>query len=435
VSISPPLRRELRLADLVLFNVVAVLGVPWISSSAHIGPVAIPLHLIAAALFFVPCVFVVAALSRRFPEEGGFYVWTKHAFGPWHAFLCAWCWWISVLLYLPGLVLTAAGLTAGEQNPKLVLTLALALLWAIAAVNVVGLRIAKWVSNAAGTLISLGGGLIVIAAIAVFARDGAATTFFVHSGLGFDRLGLWAQIAFAYTGLELGSLLGGEVRDPARTIPRAAWISAIAVTGAYVVGTIALMLVMVPDDISPITGLADVAARAGERLGIAWAGRVATTLLLVGIIGKLSTWASGAARLPFVIGLDGALPEAFGRLHPRWGTPHIALIAQSAACSLFLVLTHAGETLKAGWQTLLDLAIVATFLPFIYIFLTGWKFGRRWSGVFGLFVTLTALALALVPPRDVSSVWLFELKVIGGCGLLVLIGWLAFTRSRTSLIR
>src|SRR5918992_5373457 len=105
---SLPLRRELRLIDLVLFNVVAVLGVPWISSSAHVGPIAIPLHIAAAALFFVPCVFVVAALSQRFPEEGGFYIWTKHAFGEWHAFLCGWCWWISVLLYLPGVVLTAS---------------------------------------------------------------------------------------------------------------------------------------------------------------------------------------------------------------------------------------------------------------------------------------------------------------------------------------
>jgi amino acid transporter len=427
---SLPLRRELRLVDLVLFNVVAVLGVPWISSSAHVGPLAIPLHIAAAALFFVPCVFVVAALSRRFPEEGGFYVWTKHAFGERHAFLCGWCWWISVLLYLPGVVLTAAGLAAGDANAVLVLALALAILWAVVAVNIVGLRVAKWLSNAAGTLIYLGGGLVVLAALLIFLQQGPATSLEVRADFNWDRVSFWAQIAFAYTGLELGTLLGGEVRDPERTIPRAAWISAIAVTGAYVFGAVALMLVLRPDDISPITGLVDVATSAGVRLGTPWVGPLAAALLLTGIVGKLSTWASGAARLPFVIGLDGALPDAFARLHPRWGTPHVALIAQAVACSLFLVLAQAGETLRAGWQTLLDLAIIASFLPFVYIFLTGWKFGGRWSGASGLFVTLAAIALALVPPGEISSVWLFELKLIGGCALLVAIGWFAFTRQK-----
>jgi amino acid transporter len=423
---APELRRELRLVDLVLFNVVAVLGIQLISSAAHVGPIAVPLHLSAAVMFFVPCVLVVAALSRRFPEEGGFYVWTRHAFGDWHAFLCAWCWWISVLLYLPTLVLTAAGFLAISN----VLPIALAMLWAVVGLNIVGVRVTKWLSNATGALIYGGGGLVVLIAALIGVRDGPATRFEVVPELHWERMGLWAQIAFAYTGLELGSVLGGEVRNPERTIPRAAWIGAVMITGGYILGTVALLLVLPADEISPITGLVDVASAGGKRLGLPWLGSLAAILFVGGLLGKFSTWASGAARLPFVIGLEGALPRAFGRLHPRWGTPHIALIVQAVVCSAFLVLTQAGETLRAGWQLLLDLTIVATFLPFVYIFLTALKFGRRWSGVSGLLVTLVANGLAFVPPAQTSSVALFELKLIAGCALVVITARMAFHMQR-----
>jgi amino acid transporter len=243
-------------------------------------------------------------------------------------------------------------------------------------------------------------------------------------------MGLWAQIAFAYTGLELGSVMGGEVRNPTRTIPLAAWISAALVTAAYISATVALLLVLPAGEISPITGLIDVASAGGSRLGVPWIGPVAAVLFVGGLLGKFSTWASGAARLPFVIGLAGALPSAFGRLHPRWGTPHVALTLQGVACSMFLVLTQAGETLRAGWQLLLDLTIVATFLPFVYIFLTAWKFGQRWSAASGLLVTLAANALAFVPPAETTSVALFELKLTGGCALVVITARMAFNMQR-----
>ncbi|MGH9674270.1 MAG: amino acid permease, partial [Bryobacteraceae bacterium] len=84
------LRRVLGWRDLVLFNCIAVIGVRWLAAAAHVGPGSIILWALAAALFFVPSALAVAALSRRMPHEGGLYVWTRHGFGGWHAFLCGW---------------------------------------------------------------------------------------------------------------------------------------------------------------------------------------------------------------------------------------------------------------------------------------------------------------------------------------------------------
>ena len=73
-----------------------------------------------------------------------------------------------------------------------------------------------------------------------------------------------------------------------------------------------------------------------------------------------------------------------------------------------------GETLRAAYQILVDLTVIATFLPFVYIFASGFKFGQRWAGAAGGLITVLAIVLSVVPPPGVASVWIFELKVVGG---------------------
>jgi glutamate:GABA antiporter len=94
------LRRDIGLADLIWFNIAIVLGVHGIAMSAHLGPVAVLLHATAAICFFVPMVYVVASLSKRFPGEGGFYAWIREAFGLFPAFLCGWSWWLGVMFFI-----------------------------------------------------------------------------------------------------------------------------------------------------------------------------------------------------------------------------------------------------------------------------------------------------------------------------------------------
>src|SRR5277367_5577983 len=106
------LRRELRLRDLVFFDICAVVSLRWVAAAAHAGPGSFVLWIIAAIFFFLPSAVTVASLSRRLPEEGGMYVWTKKAFGDQHAFLCGWFYYISNILYLPSLLLAGISMTA-----------------------------------------------------------------------------------------------------------------------------------------------------------------------------------------------------------------------------------------------------------------------------------------------------------------------------------
>jgi len=412
----------LGLRDLVLFNIAAVTGIRWLAAAAHTGPGSITLWLLAAALFFVPSAVAVAALTRRFPEEGGIYVWTRRGFGDWHGFLCGWCYWLSNLFYFPSLLLAGVGMAASAlgfaENRTWLVIVSLAILWIASVTNIVGLSVGKWTGNLGGLSTYLGGALIIGLGALAWMRFGSATTIRITPEWNLDKLNFWSQIAFAFGGLELGAILGGEIRNPEKNVPRAAWIAGLAIGAFYITGTLALLVLLPPDRISIVTGLVQAARAAGERLGFGGLPLVMAFAICLGVTGQLGAWIAGTARLPFVIGIDHYLPPVFSRLHPRWRTPHLSILILSGACTVFVVAMQVGENLRIGYQLLVDLTVITYFVPFLYLFAAAWKYGRRLSSAAGLLVTVLAVALSFIPPGGVSSVWLFEVKLAGGFVLL-----------------
>ena len=428
------LRRDLGLRDLVLFNIAAVVGIRWLAAAAHSGPASLTLWIVAAVCFFVPSALAVARLSRARPEEGGFYIWSREAFGPWHGFLCGWCYWLNNLFYFPNLLLAATGMAlhaVGIAETKLlVVSLSLAALWSALLANLVGVRVGKWTSNLGGLSTYAAGGLIVLAGLIALYRSGPVTTLNPVTNWDFGKLNFWSQIAFAFGGLELGSVMAGEIRNPRRTVPVAAWISGALIAGFYILGTVGMLLLLPPSEVSVITGLLQAGDAAAGRAGMPWVPASLAALVLAGIFGQLAAWLGGSARVPFAIGIDRLLPESFSRVHPRWGTPHVSILVQGAACTVFLVAFQAGENLKAGYQLLVDMTVITYFLPFLYIFGAAWKSGLRWSAASGLSVTVLAIGFSLVPPPGAASVWLFEAKLIGGCVLLIAAARMVFNNAQ-----
>jgi amino acid transporter len=407
----------------VLFNIAAVVGIRWLAAAAQAGPGSITLWLLAAVLFFVPSALAVSTLSARFPEQGGIYVWTRRGFGDWHGFLCGWCYWLSNLFYFPNLLLAGvsmAGFAFGLAENKLyILGVSLAILWATLAANLVGLAVGRWVNNAGAAATYLAGGLIIAAGCAAFVRGGSATPLHLAPDWSLGKLNFWSQIAFAFGGLELGAVMGGEIRNPARTLPRAAWISGVAIAAFYILGTMSMLALLPPGRISIMNGLVEAGRAAGGRGGVEWLGWVMIALILAAVAGQLGAWMGGSARLPFVIGLDHELPPAFARLHSRWGTPWISILAQGATCTVFLLALQAGASLRTAYQLLVDMTVITYFIPFLYLFAAAWKNSRRWSAASGLAVTALSIGLSLIPPEGSGPLWLFELKLAGGCAVLV----------------
>src|SRR5579871_3242193 len=155
----PKLPRVMGLWDVVLFNIASVLGPRWIAAAAHNGPSSISLWLIAAVFFFVPTALVIVELSSRFPEEGGLYAWSRDAFGEFHGFIAGWTYWVYTFFYFPGLLFASASMSAYiggigsagfARNRGFLLAASFLMLIVAVYLNLIGLRIGKWLQNAGG---------------------------------------------------------------------------------------------------------------------------------------------------------------------------------------------------------------------------------------------------------------------------------------------
>lgn len=428
----------LRLRDLVFFNICAIVSLRWVAAAAHAGTGSFLLWIVAALFFFLPSAVVIARLSERFPEQGGMYIWTKRAFGDRHAFVCAWTYFVSNILYFPSLLMAGVSMTAyafggfgarfAEQR-AFALPATLAVLWIAFLTNYFGLKIAKWLWALGGSSTFIIGAVLCVLALGAGIQSGSVTKhwhLWPHPSL--DTLNFWSQIAFAFVGLELAPIVSGEIRNPRRDLPRAAVISGIGSTLFYIGCTAALLTLLQPEQTSPMTGLAQAGVAGAQKLGLPVLAIALAAMLGLAVAGQVDAWIAGNTRLPYAIGLDHYLPPAFARLHKRWGTPYVSLFVEVAGATLFLFMAQLGETVRAAYQIMVDMTVLATFIPFVYIFGAGVRFANRMASVSGLAVTLIAIALCLLPPPEAASVAVFETKIVGGSVLFGILGWLLFSR-------
>lgn len=458
------LHRALGVTDLVFLNVAAILGLRWMSTAAQMGPSSLVLWILALVIFFIPSGLAVMELSSRDSGEGGIYLWSKAAFGEAHGFMAGWAYWVNNLFYFPGLLLFIAGaflFLGGDEwlglgdSAFYNASFSLALLWFVIGANVVGLKRGKWIQNIGA--LSTGTVFVVLAIGGVWAwsQFGSATEFTVESLTpdltNFSTLTFFATMTFAFAGLELGSVMGGEIKDPARSIPRAMVISGAIISAIYMLGT-ALLMVAVPEgEVDVISGIPQALAALGDRIalpGLAIAGGV---LVSVASTGGLGAWVNGVARIPYVIGIDRYLPAALGRTHPKWGTPHVALITQGLVVTLLMLAAVSDSTIEEAYIMMLDMAIILYFLPFLYMFaalpvlrmkaagrnegvtlVPGGIAGAWLVGGLGFSATLLSIVLALIPPEDSASPGLFIVKVGGGCLLFMIVGLAFYLRNRGS---
>jgi amino acid transporter len=425
---EPGLKRELGLRDLTLFAVTCIVGARWIPAAAHAGPGSVTLWLLAAILFMVPLAVAVAALCAKHPGVGGLYLWTRNDFGRWHGFLCFFVYWIGMALWFPSAAMfyMSAGACAlgpaqahlAESRP-FILAASLAAIWIALGTNLVGLRIGKWTQNAGATATWVLGSVLVILALCLHARRGSATSIHVAPVWNWDTVGFWATIAYAMSGLEMAGLMGGEIRDPETTLPRAGWIASAFATVFYSGATVAMLVILKPESISEMNGFGQVASAAGSELAIFWLSPLVALLVIASAVGQFGGIGTSISRLPFAAGVDHLLPPAFARIHPRWGTPHVALLALGVIASVLLIAIQIGDTMRAAYQELVSLMVITGFLPYLYIFGSAWKARRRVSALSGWAITLLAILCAVLPTADVANVWIFEGKLLAGTAAVI----------------
>ena len=456
---TPQLHRVMGFRDLLLFYLVTGFTVRWIGTAAAAGPSAVVIWLLACLAFYVPLMFTVLELSSRYPNEGGCYVWSKRAFGDFAGFITGWTYWTCNLPYFPGLFYftAAAALFIGGAewqrlgaSPVYFITFSLLALALAAGLNVRGLAVGKWLHNLGAVGLWLPGLVLMGLGLGAWLRFGSATSFTVHSMVPSTRLKdivFWSTIAFSLSGLESASMLGEEIRDARRNIPRALLLAGGLITLLYVFGTVAMLVALPQSEIMNLQGFMRAIESASARLGLGWLVAPVAGLLVVGGLGQAGAWFAAGGRLPFVAGIDRFLPPAFGRLHPRYGSPYVSLLAQAGIAAVFIFLGQAGTTVKGAYDVLVSMAIISYFIPYLFMFASMIRLQREPAGAevirvpggrpvaiglaaLGFTTTVISIALALIPAEDEPHKVLAVTKVAGLTILLVAAGALVYWRGR-----
>jgi amino acid transporter len=442
------LHRVMGFRDLLLFYLVTGFTVRWIGTAAAAGPSAVVIWLLACAAFYLPLMVTVLELSSRYPSEGGCYIWSKRAFGDFAGFITGWTYWACNLPYFPGLFYftAATALFIGgpewqrlADRPSYFIAFSLMALVLAAGLNLRGLGVGKWLHNLGAIGLWVPGLFLIGLGLGAWLRFGSATPFTLESMVPSTRLKdivFWSTIAFSLSGLESASMMGEEIKDARRNIPRALLIAGVSITALYILGTVAMLVAMPQSEILHLQGFMTAIATASERLGVGHLVPLVALLIVMGGLGQGGAWFAASGRLPFVAGLDRFLPPAFGRIHPRYGSPYVSLLVQAVVAALFILLGQAGTTVKGAYDVLVSMAIISYFIPYLFIFASMIRLQREPAGpevirvpggrpvavslaALGLTVTTVSIALALIPAEDEPDQLLAVVKVAGLTILLV----------------
>jgi glutamate:GABA antiporter len=450
---SAELRKELRLGDLVLSQVLYITGLQWIGTAGKLGSAHIMYWIPAVLLFYIPSGIVVVHLNREMPLEGGIYQWAKLRFGDMAGFLVALNLWATMVLFLGSSVslLTdnlayAAGPSGRWMVENKAVTVAVGalmiagLVWLAAR----GLAFAKWVHNAGGFLVFL-----VLAGMAWFALPRwlagravtapAAITFPAVSLLNLNLLG---KMGFgAFCGFDGSAIFSGEVRDPrvARVIRRSVWLSAPLITLFYILGTACVLAFTRPADIDLISPAMQLLSRGAQAAGVAFfVGPFVATVISGQVIANSSIFCNAAIRLPMVAGWDHLLPRWLSRLHPRFKTPMGSVLCFGFATFGFTVLGNLGVGAQETFQSLNNSSIICWALTYLVMFAIplaarGEKppWSVRVAALSGFSMTLLYLVLAIFPVVDVQNPASFAAKVGGAVAAINALGaWYFWRASR-----
>jgi amino acid transporter len=443
-SEAPAIPRTLGRWDLVLLKVVAIVNINNVPPVAVYGWTSLVLWVVAFGAFFVPEAIAVLTLARRYPGEGGIYLWTRKEFGDLHGFLSGWCYWTNNLFYVPVLLVYMAGIFAfagGEARAETlvnqkVFVAAVSFGWLalIAAANIRGLAVGKWIQNIGGlsAFVSVG---LVLAAAAVVRITGVGAHPPNISHATWEMTTSFAVMCNALVGIELASTMGDEIRNPERDLGPAIAIAGVVSIASYLLVTGAVLMLVPIDRLGVIQGVMQAVTAGANAAHIGWV--IVPLAILMGLAtgGAASAWFAGSSRIPFVAGLTSALPPALGRVHSRWGSPHVALVTCALLAAVFTAVSLTGSSVAEAYQVLLKAAVVIQLIPFMYLFLalaksTAVGAVSRAAGVVGLCTTAVSLGAAFLPTAEVSSVLIFETKLVVGVVAPTALGWLLFKRAQ-----
>lgn len=451
------LRRQLGLRDLVLAQVLYVVGGSWVGVAAGLGPGQAATWVSAMLLFFLPMAAVVVCLNREMPLEGGLYVWANRAFGRTLGFLTAWnllvygVMNVAVILYeVPSGLAYLIGPRAAWIPESHVASLSI-IGFVVATVTMAavrGLAVGKWIQNAGGVAV------LLLYAMLIGLPAWALTTHrpidltglaIAMPTVNLHTLALFGQMLFgALCGLEYVAILAGESKLPERNIGLSVWIASPVICAMFILGTASVIAFRGGSTIDLIAPVPQTLRLALGPRGIGGLLAVSAILMLqLRLLGASSFTFTALTRLPMAIGWDDLIPAWFTRLNPKSRTPVNSILCAAALILCVDVVAGFGVRAQEAFQLLSNASTASYAIAYLAMFavpiagslslrkkLPRWL---RWVAAVGFCATLFSLIISVYPIVDVVSPKAYAIKLIAATlsSNIVALGYLKLRRRAT----
>jgi APA family basic amino acid/polyamine antiporter len=323
-QVSTRLARRLGTFDAVIVGLGSMIGA---GVFAAIGPAAaaagsgLLLGLGVAAVVAYCNATSSAQLAARYPSSGGTYVYGRERLGAVWGYLAGWGFVVGKTASCAAMALTFGAYAA----PALARPAAIGAVVALSAVNLLGVQKTAWATRLIVAVVL--GSLATVVAAALTASPSASNLVPLTDGGTRGILQAAGLLFFAFAGYARIATLGEEVRDPARTIPRAIPIAVLVTLGVYAAVAVTALMAIGPHALATAAAPLTAVVEAGS---LAWSAPVVRVGAAVGSLGVLLSLLAGVSRTTFAMASNGDLPRWLDRVHPTRKVPHHAEVAIAA---------------------------------------------------------------------------------------------------------
>lgn len=452
----------LGIRDIVFMNVIAILSLRQIPNVAPYGASAIILWLIAAFCLFFPLAMVVGELSTGWPKDGGIFIWCREAFGPRVGWVVVVCFLFSCVLFFPLMLqfgFTALGYVFSPElgsNKAFIGVGSAIIFWILTLMNVRGMEWTKKINSFSAILsVFVPSALIILLGIVWLVTGHPMSTDYSHLSNWVPDFSKWDTIVFlssmmfAFAGLEVAPMVAGRMENPQKNFPRAMALSAAVIVSIYIIGTVAVNVMVPAEKTDIVAGIMQAMQSAAATLGAPWLIPLMGLCLFIGALGQINSWLVGPIYMLQEASKDQKiLGDKISELHPVYKTPAYALYWQAIFVTICCFSTFISPSIAAAYWFLTALTTVSYFIPYLCMFMSFMRLRKTQPDVprsfkipgkvlpvvlplLGWLSIAFAVVLVFIPPvgLDMGGYGLYIAKMVFGTCLFVGVGLWTYARA------
>ncbi len=417
---------------LAMINVSLICSLRGLPTMAEYGLTVVFFLLVSIILFLIPVSLVSAELATGWPKQGGIYRWVKEAFGEKWGFAAIVLQWVQNLVFYPTALAATAAVIAYMFNPALAsnkyytLAVIIVVYWLALIINLRGMKISGKITSI-GTLLGIifpGVILIVLGMVWVFSGQDLAIPItakgFIPNLLDLDNYILLTGMFLFFAGMEVSGVHAKEVKNPTKDYPKAIFSSGIIVAGIFLLGSLAIALIIPASEISLTAGIMQTYTAVLDKFSIGWVVPLIAILAAPGMIVQVSSWIAGPSRGLLVTAEQGDLPPFFHKMNKN-NMPVNIMIVQGVLVSIISLIFILMPSVSSSFWILTALAAILYLTVYVIMFaaaiklkyskpnvprpyaVPGGKIGMWIVAGIGILACLSAIFFGFFPPSQLST--------------------------------